>query len=157
MQRPGEGIVAAALSFLWDHPDISTTVVGFQNVEQVRDALAAMEAFKPRTAAELAEVKKGLTAVEGLCTGCGYCDDCPQGVPIPKFMEAYNQKILNPLEKDPIGDRPKWHWNIERSVAAKCTACGQCEKACTQHLNIIERLREISSPQETTSPSGADS
>jgi predicted aldo/keto reductase-like oxidoreductase len=152
LQRSGEGIVAAALSFLWDHPDISTTVVGFQNVEQVKDALAAMGNYKPRTAGELAAAKKGLTSVEGICTGCGYCDNCPQGVPIPQFMDTYNQKILSPAEKDPIGDRLKWHWDMERSVAAKCSACGQCEKACTQHLNIIERLKEIAHPMDATSP-----
>jgi predicted aldo/keto reductase-like oxidoreductase len=59
-------------------------------------------------------------------------------------MDAYNQKLLaGPGEKDPIGDRLHWHWELERSVAAKCTACGQCEAECTQHLNIINRLKEI--------------
>jgi uncharacterized protein len=28
-------------------------------------------------------------------------------------------------------------------VAAECLKCGQCEKACTQHLPIIERLAAI--------------
>jgi predicted aldo/keto reductase-like oxidoreductase len=67
-------------------------------------------------------------------------------------MDTYNQKILN--EKgpgDPIGDRLKWHWNLERSGAAKCTACGQCENACTQHINIIDRLKEIASPMASPS------
>ena len=27
--------------------------------------------------------------------------------------------------------------------AAECIACGKCERACTQHLPIIERLKEI--------------
>jgi ferredoxin len=67
-------------------------------------------------------------------------------------MDTYNQKILNPSEKDPIGDRLKWHWRIERSVAEKCSACGQCEKACTQHLDIIERLKEIASAGGAASP-----
>ena len=149
LQRSGEGIVASALRFLWDHPEISTTVVGFQNIEQVRDALAAMKNYKPRTKAELEKAKKKLISVEGLCTGCGYCigsgtnSNCPQDVPIPQLMDAYNQIILNASEKDPIGERLYWHWDLERSEAAKCSECGECEKACTQHLNIIERLREI--------------
>jgi predicted aldo/keto reductase-like oxidoreductase len=143
LQRPGEGIVAAALRFLWDHPEISVTLVGFETIEQVREALAAMEGYQPRTEAELAAVKNGTNAsLEGICTGCAYCDDCPQGIPIPKLMDAYNQKILT-KGGDPIGDRLRWHWNLDRSVAGKCTACGQCEKACTQHINIIERLKEI--------------
>jgi predicted aldo/keto reductase-like oxidoreductase len=145
IQRPGEGIVAAALRFLWDHAEITSTLVGFQTIEQVREALAAIEGYQPRTAAELAALKSGAQdSFEGICTGCAYCDDCPQDIPIPKYMDAYNQKILNGEGGvDPIGNRLKWHWSMDRSAAGKCVACGQCEQACTQHINIIERLREI--------------
>jgi predicted aldo/keto reductase-like oxidoreductase len=147
LQRPGEGIVSAALRFLWDHQDITSALAGFETVEQVKEALAAMETYRPRTETELAENKEKMQAsFEGLCTGCAYCDDCPQGIPIPKFMDAYNQKILNGEGGvNPIGNRLHWHWNLDRSTAGKCTACGQCEKACTQHIKIIDRLREIAS------------
>jgi predicted aldo/keto reductase-like oxidoreductase len=144
LRREGEGTVAAALRFLWDHADITCTLVGFNTIEQVREALAAVEGYKPRTESELAVVKAGAHAsLEGVCTGCGYCDDCPQDIPIPKFMDAYNQKIFDEGGNDPIGNRLKWHWSLERSIAKKCTACGLCEEACTQHINIIERLVEI--------------
>ena len=146
LKRPGEGVVAAALRFLWDHPEISVTLVGFDTLEHVKEALGAMEGYQPRSGAELAAVKaKAGISFEGLCTGCGYCDVCPQDIPIPKFMDAYNHKILSKEEKkDSIGERLHWHWDLKRSVAGTCIACGQCEKACTQHINIIERLKEIS-------------
>jgi len=145
LKRDGEEIVAAALRFLWDHPEISVTLVGFDTIQQVKLALEAMESYKPRTEAELAALKESVHAsLEGICTGCAYCDGCPQDIPIPKLMDAYNQKILGaPDKRDPIGDRLRWHWSLDRSVARKCSACGQCEKACTQHINIIQRLREI--------------
>jgi len=144
IQREDESIPTAALRVLWDHPEISVTLVGFDTIEHVNDALQAMEGYKPRTASELEEVKsKASASFEGICTGCAYCDNCPQGIPIPYFMDAYNQKLLDKKTKDPIGNRLKWQWNIERSVAAKCTACGQCEDACTQHIEIIKRLKEI--------------
>jgi predicted aldo/keto reductase-like oxidoreductase len=146
--QPGEGsgeTVAEALRFLWDHQDISVTLVGFQNSGQVAETLAAIEGYVPRSAAELAEVKaKAGASFEGICTGCAYCDECPQDIPIPKYMDAYNQKILSGTgEGDPIGERLKWHWNLDRSFARKCIACKQCESACTQHIAIIDRLREI--------------
>ena len=145
LKQGNEGTVAAALRFLWDHPEITVTLVGFDTLAHVREALDAVEGYKPRSETELAAVKaKSEGSLEGLCTGCAYCDDCPEGVPIPKFMDAYNHKILNKKDKDPIGDRLHWHWSLERSAAGKCAACGQCEKACTQHINIIERLKEIS-------------
>ena len=145
LKRPGEGTVAAALRFLWDHPEITVTLVGFDTPAHVKEALDAMEAYKPRSEAELEAVKaKADSSFEGICTGCAYCDDCPADIPIPKFMDTYNHKILTYKDsKDPIGDRLRWHWHIDRSIAGKCVACGRCEKACTQHINIIERLREI--------------
>ncbi|MCL2600435.1 MAG: aldo/keto reductase [Treponema sp.] len=145
LRRPGENIATAALRFLWDHRDITSTLVGFDTVEHVRDSIAAMESYKPRTDAELEELKsRAEESIEGLCTGCAYCDDCPEGIPVPKFMDVYNQKIFD--EKgggESVDSRLRWHWNVERSLAAECTACGHCEDACTQHIDIIKRLQEI--------------
>ncbi|MCL2879177.1 MAG: aldo/keto reductase [Treponema sp.] len=145
LQRPGETVVAGALRFLWDHPDISSTLVGFGTIDQVTEALAAMDGYAGRTAQELAGTKKNAGAsMEGICTGCAYCDNCPQGIDIPKFMDAYNQKLLDRgRDSDPINNRLKWHWDLDRADAGKCIACGQCETACTQHLPIIDRLKEI--------------
>ena len=143
--RPGETAVSAALRFLWDHQEISSTLVGFQTIAQIEEALAAMEGYVGRSAAELAAAKeKAVLSMEGICTGCGYCEGCPRSIPIPQFMDAYNQKLLDDTPgKDAIGDRLKWHWHLKRSAAAACTACGQCETACTQRLPIMARLKEI--------------
>ena len=152
IQRENESTAAAALRFLWDHQEITSTLVGFDTIEHLNEALRTMEDYKSRTQAELDEIKSMMPAsFEGLCTGCNYCGDCPAGIPIPYFMDAYNHKILKIIENDPlnetnndpIAERLKWHWNIDKSEAAKCTACGQCETSCTQHINIIERLKEI--------------
>jgi len=144
IRRKDETTIAAALRVLWDHPEITNTLVGFDTMEHLNDALLAMKDYKPRTAAELVKVKSMTSAsFEGICTGCAYCDSCPQEVPIPQYMDAYNHKLLVKGSKDPIGDRLKWHWSLVRKGAAKCNACGQCEKACTQHIDIIKRLKEI--------------
>ncbi|MDR3167167.1 MAG: aldo/keto reductase [Treponema sp.] len=149
---PAESAVHGALHFLWDHRDISATLVGFNSEEQVADALAAMETYKPRTEGELAEIKARSSAFfEGICTGCAYCDDCPQGIPIPRFMDAYNQTLLKPglvnyhdrPDVNVIQNRLRNHWRLDSAKAADCIECGLCERACTQHINIIERLKVI--------------
>ena len=156
LRREGESMTSAALRFLWDHREISIALVGFENEAQVREALSAAEGYKPRTAEELEKIKAcDPASLDGICTGCGYCLDCPQNIPIPKFMDAYNQKIFNPpdpsashpAKKDPLGFRLNIHWNLKPSVAGACTACGKCETACTQHINIIDRLGEIAKVQ----------
>ena len=144
IRRGSESAAAAALRVLWDHPEISVTLVGFDTIEHLDEALLAMKDYKPRTPAELEEVKsKAAISLEGICTGCSYCNNCPEDIPIPEYMDAYNQKLLNDKSNDPIGNRLRWHWNLEKSGAGKCKSCGQCEEACTQHIDIIERLKEI--------------
>ena len=142
--RPGQSAVESALHFLWDHKDISTTLVGIRSEQDIKEALSAMESFKPRKEAELAAIKeKADISLEGICTGCAYCDNCPQGIPIPRYMDAYNQKLLRDNGDKKMKERLLLHWEIPVSDAGKCTECGQCENACTQHLPIIERLKFI--------------
>ncbi|MCL1992580.1 MAG: aldo/keto reductase [Spirochaetes bacterium] len=147
LQRPGENITAAALRFLWDHPEISVTLVGFQTLDHVKDALAAIEGYKPRSKEELESVKAAAgAALSGICTGCAYCDNCPEGIPIVRFMDTYNQKLLFDKAdgKKLMGIRMKYHWGgLRAELAGKCTACGLCNKACTQKIDIVERLKEI--------------
>jgi predicted aldo/keto reductase-like oxidoreductase len=143
LKRNGEPAVHGALRFLWDHRDITATLVGFSSEAEVADALAAMDGYRPRTEAELAEVKERSSAsFEGLCTGCAYCDDCPQNIPIPRYMDAYNQKILAGSDQA-LNERLSMHWGVSPQGAGDCIACGLCESACTQHLDIIQRLRYI--------------
>ncbi|MCL2179571.1 MAG: aldo/keto reductase [Treponema sp.] len=142
--REGEDTVTAALRVLWDHPEITNTLVGFDTMEHLNEALRAMDGYKPRSASELEETKsKAAASFEGICTGCAYCGGCPEGIQIPYYMDAYNQKLLDKKSNDPIGNRLKWHWSLDRAGAGKCTECGQCETACTQHIDIIKRLKEI--------------
>jgi len=145
LKRGDEGVVQAALSFLWDHQDITVTLVGFQTDAHVKEALASMNAYKPRSEKELDVLKEASSgSLEGICTGCIYCDNCPHGIHIPQLMDAYNQKMLDTKSNPQImKNRLRFHWGLDPAEAAMCTACGACEQACTQHLNIIERLQEI--------------
>jgi predicted aldo/keto reductase-like oxidoreductase len=138
-----ESVVEAALHFLFAHEHITTALVGFGNLEQVREAVRAADTYKGIAAGEIERMKDALSdSFRDLCTGCQYCDNCPEGIPIPKLMDAYNQKLLQGSDKAAL-DRLKWHWVVDRAEAERCSECGQCEEACTQHLPIINRLAEI--------------
>ncbi|HRX15680.1 MAG TPA: aldo/keto reductase [Spirochaetota bacterium] len=141
---PDETVVQAALRFLFAHQEITISLVGFETEEQVNEALAAANSPLQLSPDKLKQIKKNATvSLEGICTGCQYCDHCPVNIPIPKYMDAYNQKILTD-SKTAITDRLFWHWSLKPEDAAACIECGRCEEECTQHLNIIERLKEIS-------------
>lgn len=133
----------AALRFVASHKEITVTLAGCTTKEHIDDAVKAVENLEELPAREVAArfEKEGI-ALNNLCTGCNYCKGCPKEIPIPKFMDAYNQYILTGREEE-IGQRMNGHWDITREQAGECIACGRCERECTQHLPIIDRLREI--------------
>ena len=136
----------AALRFVASHKEITITLAGCTTKEHIDDAVKAVENLEEKPAKEIVkEYEDKGVSFNNLCTGCGYCvKGCPKKIEIPKFMDAYNQYIFTG-KKDCILGRMDSHWDIENSVdiAKSCIACGKCEKACTQHLPIIERMREI--------------
>lgn len=139
----GLTVPQAALRFVASHKEITVTLAGCTTKAHVDDAVKAVESLVEKPADEIVKEYEGKgVSFNNLCTGCAYCKGCPKNIPIPKFMDAYNQKILTG-KKDAIMDRLDNHWDIPASQAAECIACGKCEKACTQHLPIIERLKEI--------------
>ncbi len=141
--QPDETVVEAGLRFLFAHPEITTTLVGFSNPKQVKEAVAAVEGYKPISKEQMQRIRSNVhDAFKDLCTGCRYCENCPEGIPIPQLMEAYNNRILYGDDQRMLGQL-KWHWNVPPGEAERCIGCGECEEACTQHLNIIERLAKI--------------
>jgi predicted aldo/keto reductase-like oxidoreductase len=134
----------AALRFVISTPGLTSALVGFTTKEHVDEAVAALDGFVPYGEEHFARLQEQiLAAFDELCTGCGYCLPCPEGLAIPKLMDAYNQKLLNTGEGDHIGNRLKWHWGVPPESAGGCSLCGQCEDKCTQHLPIRERMKEI--------------
>ena len=144
-------VVEAALRFNVSQPAITSALVGFSTKEQVDQAVAAVSDFQPFDAQRIEQIRQQvLGAFDGLCTGCGYCVPCPVGVDIPRMMDSYNQNVLYGEPKKMI-PRLKYHWGMKPEQAAACSMCGKCEKVCTQHLPIRERLKEIAAlgDQET--------
>jgi len=140
-------VAQAAMRFVASHREVSVALAGCTTKEHVDDAVKAVEGLQEAPAADIIKTIEGRDIqYHGLCTGCGYCKGCPVNMEIPRFMDSYNQKILTGIDTK-IMDRLKIHWEIPNPAekAAECIACGKCEKECTQHLPIIERLKEIAS------------
>ncbi|MEI8244140.1 MAG: aldo/keto reductase [bacterium] len=143
--RPDETVTEGALRLLFNDPRVTVALVGLSNQKQLQEALAAVNGFQPIPPERVATVRHELRAsFDSLCTGCGYCDSCPQGLPVPKLMDAFNQFALSG-KPESMAQRMNWHWGMLRSGhhLDDCTACGQCERACTQKLPIIARLKVV--------------
>ncbi|OQY32135.1 MAG: aldo/keto reductase [Spirochaetaceae bacterium 4572_59] len=146
-----ESPTEAALRFVISCPQITIALNGFTTKEHIDMACRIADEAKPFTDKELSNIKEKIgAAMNEACTGCGYCDMCPQGIPIPSFMQIYNEKHVFHKTDDEMKEimRNAYEWGIlvgKRGTAADCTACGLCENECTQHLPIIARLKEIAS------------
>jgi predicted aldo/keto reductase-like oxidoreductase len=122
---------------------------GMSNMEQLLDNLSYMKDFKPLTKDEFEMVKRAADIINGNikipCTGCSYCTEgCPMKIAIPKYFSLYNADLQEIKEKGwtPQGEYYDRLTN-EFGKASDCVGCGQCERACPQHLPIIDDLKEV--------------
>ncbi len=147
--QEGETPTEAALRFNFAAPQITVTLNGFTTREHVDMACRVVDRAEPMDDAELEAIRSNLNANMNMaCTGCNYCKDCPQDIPVAAYMQLYNNHLLFKSNDETMAKMLKgmtnWGFLMESGpVAANCIQCGQCESACTQHLPIIERLQEI--------------
>jgi predicted aldo/keto reductase-like oxidoreductase len=145
-----ETVAEAAIRFLLNDVRITLVLVGLGSMAQLREAISAVDGFKPISQSSIQKIRASLSrAFNELCTSCGYCDNCPQDIPVPKMMDVYNQYILTGKHIELI-NRIRWYWNIdlEDELLRGCNTCGRCEEACTQKLPIIDHLKIIKSEVE---------
>ena len=142
--REDQSILEAALHFNLSYPEITSALVGFSTVDEVRTAVATLDTFQPLTEAEINKIQENIEeGFDDLCTTCNYCKRCPVGIPVASFIEAYNYYLLNG-QPQAIFDRLKWHWGItDIDLLDLCSQCRQCEHQCTQKLPILERFEKI--------------
>lgn len=147
--RPDMSVPSWAVRFAASLDNVAMVLSGMSNMDQMIDNTGYMKDFQPVTEEDKKVIK---TAVEMInsniaipCTGCSYCTDgCPMKIAIPKYFSLYNADKQEVKSK---GWTPQGEY-YERLThtfgkASACVACGQCERACPQHLPIIEDLKLV--------------
>ncbi|MCL2574356.1 MAG: aldo/keto reductase [Defluviitaleaceae bacterium] len=140
-----DNVAVAAMKFLVAHKEITAALPGFSTVAEIEDAVAATKNLPVIDEAYLSNLAQKLgEELNALCTSCAYCDECPEGIPVPKLIDSYNEALLSePKDMANVASKLKNFWGITAESAKKCIECGICERLCTQKLPIIERLREM--------------
>lgn len=139
----GKTPVEAALSYIWDYPEVSLLLSGMGAMEQLRENLSYADKYAENNlsekekenfiAAKKASDKLGLIP----CTNCLYCKICPKEIAIPEIFTAFNLIATGDrrLVKEAMPD-------IEDRVR-ECIDCGACEKKCPQNIEIRKQFRKI--------------
>lgn len=156
LAESGETATQAALRFNIASPEITISLVGFGKFSDIDDACAIADAGHAFSEEDLARIQSKFSeAANSICTGCGYCRICPKGINIPGYMLLYNEKHLFGKTTEEMIEMVYGleYYNYTANTighAADCIACGKCEQECTQHLPIIERLKECAQWESQT-------
>lgn len=139
-----------AIRFAASLSEVMMVLSGMSSREQMADNIGYMEHFLPLNEEEQAIVEKAADIIRGdgtvPCTACAYCvDGCPQGIPIPDYFAILNDSIRKP---GPDYKAMYQALAAEKAPASACVFCGQCMKACPQHIDVIGTLLAVAAKFE---------
>ncbi|NLT73603.1 MAG: aldo/keto reductase [Chloroflexi bacterium] len=143
---PGiERVPELALRFVLSNPGVSVALSGMTTMQQVEENIATSSRDLRLSESEMQIIEEQLGRLQAMadlyCTGCGYCQPCPQEVNIPHIFGKYNEARVYGLWEAAREAYQAWRF-VSGKQADACVECGECEAKCPQHIPIIEQLKE---------------
>lgn len=128
-----------ALKWVFNDPNTDLVIPGVMSIDELDENFAIWQGDLTITPDEekLIEYDKQELG-DKFCRGCGYCQPCPQEIPISYMLRAEKQMLR------------RMGWSESRVESMKkafekvdtCIECGACESRCPYELPIIKLLPE---------------
>ena len=133
-----------ALRWAANLPGVLTILSGMSTLEQVEENIRILSDadINSLSEEELSVIEKAAEEYRKLilyqCTSCKYCMPCTVNIDIPEIIDYRNSCILYGRTKRLINTYKMY----VDTKASECTACGECETKCPQHLEIKRIMKE---------------
>ena len=138
-----------ALRFVLANANVTVALSGMSTMQQVEENLAVASDERALDGDEIGIMNEQLGRLKEMadiyCTGCDYCQPCPQEVNVPRVFKLYNDARVYGLKEYAQKQYAGWAERApERGgmLADACIECGECEEKCPQHIPIREQLKE---------------
>jgi len=129
---------AQCLHYCLTRPAVCSVMAGFQNVDQLQDALD----YEIATQEELdyASVLAGAPkhSFHGQCTYCGHCAPCVMGINIALVNKYADLAAMQSQVPQGVGE----HYRELELKAGDCIGCGECESRCPFGVPIAQKMQE---------------
>lgn len=150
--HPDLSVPSWAIRFVASLDNVAMVLSGMSNMEQLMDNISYMKKFVPMNAEETELVHKAAEMIKDSiaipCTGCSYCTEgCPMQIAIPDLFRVYNKSKRGEIT-DVEANEEYRQLTESGGKARECLACGQCQVACPQHLEIINYLNDVAKCME---------
>ncbi len=145
--RGAKSAPEVALRFVLATPGVSVALSGMNTGRQVDENARTAGRKTPLTPRQRQAMRRRMKKIQRrftqVCTSCGYCMPCPEGVDIPANFLLFNQARFLGLTKWARG-RFKGLRQRRRGDASAlaCKRCGACLPKCPNDVPIIEQLAE---------------
>lgn len=144
-QYRDESAVEWAFHFLQAIPEITVTLSGMSNLEQLKQNIHTYSEEKALSEEErkvLLNFADEMTGKKILpCTSCKYCiTHCPQEINIPRLIELYNEQLYfggGFLVQMALRAIP------EDKHPSACLGCKSCEQVCPQQIRISDMMTDF--------------
>lgn len=140
--------VDLAFKYVWSNPNVSVALSGMgdeamvsSNLDLAKNEIHILNEQEKINVGIIAETYKKLSDL--ICTQCGYCEPCEQGVSIKQILkqlihwEVYGwdmaKQYYNMIGRSPI---------FPGKNTTACIECGECEEKCPRGIPIIKKIKE---------------
>ncbi len=151
--RPDKSNASWAMRFAASQEGVTRVLSGMNTMEQIEDNGDTFLNFEPIAPQEQKIIDQVREIIEKNtpipCTGCAYCTHgCPKNIAIPQYFALFNNVSRT---TGSFSSQAAYYNNISLNYgkASDCIGCGQCEKACPQHLPIKQFLKEVAEKFES--------